>query len=278
MRIKMTKNLDLLVIISIALLNLLLALRRGYIPIIGLMLALPLIFLLPGYTFVEVLFHRRPVDGVRRLLLSFGLSIALDILSGLIINIFPIGLTRFAWAFYLSSFVIVLSFVVLCLRGKNSLNGLWFAQIRLDVRKHLVGELFICAALGIAIFSFIFSDYSALHQHRKGFTQLWMVQSEKPNQSCSVLIGVDSFEFKQMKYHLIMTLNNTQPTLLPLVVLSPQKSWQIVVPINPPVNSSVVVEVRLYRSDAPTIAYRDVHLVMQRLVSGKIGSGSQCTT
>jgi uncharacterized membrane protein len=278
MRIKNLKNLDLLVVIIIALLNLLLALRQEYIPIIRLVLAFPLIFLLPGYTFVEVLFHRRPVDGVRRLLLSLGLSIALDILSGLIINIFPIGLTRLSWAFYLSSLVIVLSLVALCLRGKNSLNGLWLSQIRLDVRKHLVGELFICAALGIVIFSFIFSDYSALDQHRKGFTQLWMVQAEKPGQSCSVLVGVDSFEFKQMNYHLIMTINNAQSMLLPLVVLSPQKTWKIVVPINPPVNSSVIVEARLYRADEPAHAYRDVHLTMQLLVSDKIGSEAQCTT
>jgi uncharacterized membrane protein len=278
MRINMIKNLDLLLIIIIALSNLTWALRQGHIHIIGLVLALPLIFLLPGYTFVEVLFHRRPVDSVRRLLLSFGVSIALDILGGLILNFFPGGLTKLSWAFYLSSFVIVLSLVALCLRGKNSLNGLWLAQIRLDVRKHLVGELFICAALGIVLFSFIFSDYSALHQYRKGFTQLWMVQSEKPGQSCSVLVGVDSFEFKQMKYHLIMRLNNAQPMLLPLVVLSPQKSWRIVVPINPPMNSSVVVGTRLYRADEPAHTYRDVHLTMQRLGSGKIGSGSKCTT
>ncbi len=278
MHTNMIKNSDLLVIISIALLNLLLALQRGYIPVVGLILALPLIFLLPGYTFVEVLFHRRPVDGVRRLLLSFGLSIALDILSGLIINLFPIGLTRLSWACYLSSFVIVLSLVALCLRGKNSLNGLWLSQIRLDIRKHLVGELFICAALGIVIFAFLFSYSSALHQHRKGFTQFWMVQSAKPGQNCSVLIGVDSFEFKQMKYHLIMTTNNAQPTLLPLVVLSPQKTWQIVVPINPPLNGSVFVEARLYRADEPTHVYRAVHLTLQLLPGNKTASGSQCTT
>jgi uncharacterized membrane protein len=278
MRTNMIKNFDLLVIVLISLLNLLLTLHRGYIPVIGLLLALPLIFLLPGYTFVEVLFHRRPLDGVRRLLLSFGLSIALDILSGLIINLFPIGLTKLSWTFYLSSFVIILSLVVLCLRGKDSLNGLWLSQIRLNVRKHLVGEIFICAALGIVVFAFLFSNYSALHQHRKGFTQFWMVQSTKSGQSCSVLIGVDSFEFKQMKYHLIMTINNAQPTLLPLVVLSPQKTWKIVVPINPPVNNSVVVEARLYRADEPAHAYRVVHLTMQLLVGGKIGSGAQCTT
>jgi uncharacterized membrane protein len=274
MRIKSLKNLDLIVVILIALLNLLLALRPGYVRIIGLVFALPLIFLCPGYTFVEVLFHRRPVDGVRRLLLSFGLSIALDILSGLIINLFPLGLTRLSWAFYLSSFVTVLSLVAFCLRGKKSLNGLWLSQVRLNVRKHLAGELFLCAALGIVIFAFLFSSNSALHQHRKGFTQFWMVQSEKHGQSCSVLIGVDSFEFKQMKYHLIMTINKAPPMLLPLVVLSPQKSWKIIVPIAVSAKSSVVIGAQLYRADQPTHIYRDVHLAMLRLA----GSGAQCTT
>ncbi len=276
MRINILKNLDLLCVISIALSNLGLALLSVHIRLLDLALALPLIFLLPGYTFIEVLFHRRPIDGVRRLLLSLGLSLALDILSGLIINSFPIGLTKLSWACYLSTFVIVLSLVALCLRGNTSLNGLWLSQVRLNVRKHLVGELFLCATLGIVAFAFLFSYNSALHQHRKGFTQFWMVQSAVPGQECSVLIGVDSFEFKRMKYHLIMTLNKEHATLLPLVVLSPQKSWKILVPINVPVNGSVFVEARLYRADEPAHTYRDVNLTMQRLVKG--GSTAQCTT
>ncbi len=106
-----------------------------------------------------------------------------------------------------------------------------------------------------------------------------MVQSEKSGQSCSVLIGVDSFEFKQMKYHIIMTINNAQPTLLPLVVLSPQKTWQIVVPIKSPANSNVIVERDSFTARMnQRIVYRDVHLTMQHLIDGKNGSALQCTT
>ena len=71
MGIKILKQLDLLLAMFIALLNILWMLHQGHVEAIGLVLAFPQIFLLPGYTFIEVLFHRRPLEGIRRLVLSF---------------------------------------------------------------------------------------------------------------------------------------------------------------------------------------------------------------
>ena len=83
------KHFDLVVAIIIALGNLLWATLSHHHPqIIGILLALPQVFLLPGYTLIEFLFHRRPLENVRRLVLSISLSIAIAILSGFILQKF----------------------------------------------------------------------------------------------------------------------------------------------------------------------------------------------
>src|SRR6266516_7404066 len=86
------KNLDLIVTMTIATLNVLWALLASHIPVIGIILALPLVFVLPGYTLTAALFHNRSLGVPARLLFSFGLSLAIDILGGLILNLLPTGL------------------------------------------------------------------------------------------------------------------------------------------------------------------------------------------
>src|SRR6266487_3588085 len=86
------KNLDLIVAVTIAAMNVVWALLPGRTPVIGTVLALPLVFVLPGYSLTEAMFYKRTVETSHRLLLSLVLSLAIDILGGLILNMLPAGL------------------------------------------------------------------------------------------------------------------------------------------------------------------------------------------
>src|SRR5579863_8696081 len=116
-------NLDLLVIEFITVLNVVWALLPNYSVLIGTFLALPLVFVLPGYTLTEVLFHQKLLNGTHRLALSLGISIALDILSGLILNMLPIGLQSLSWAVLLGLLTTVFSLLAACLRRRGQLKG-----------------------------------------------------------------------------------------------------------------------------------------------------------
>src|SRR5713101_8678422 len=96
------KHPDLLLASAIALANVVWAWLPGRFPAIGVALALPLVFGLPGYTLTGVLFHRRSLDTVHRMLLSLGLSVAMDIAGGLALNVFPIGLRPVSWSVLLA--------------------------------------------------------------------------------------------------------------------------------------------------------------------------------
>src|SRR5690349_8477477 len=108
------KNLDLTIVLIIVVINVVWIQlpNRPLLP--GIIFALPLTFFLPGYALTQVLFRKhtseqtpgssnrlirqpdlivgRPVTGVDKLLLGFGLSMAIDVLVGFSLNLLPIGL------------------------------------------------------------------------------------------------------------------------------------------------------------------------------------------
>src|SRR2546421_3393064 len=110
------KNLDLIVTITIAAINVVWTLLPSRTPVIGIILALPLVFVLPGYTLTGVMFHKRSLDASHRLLLSLGLSLAIDVLSGLILNLFPAGLQVGSWAMLLGLLATAFSLLLAYLR------------------------------------------------------------------------------------------------------------------------------------------------------------------
>src|SRR4051812_1099491 len=116
------KHLDLIVTITLAVINVIWALLSCRIPIVGIVLALPLVFVLPGYTLTETLFHKRSLDISHRLVLSLGLSLAIDILGGFLLNLLPEGLQAISWAELLGLFTAVFSLLAAYLRIEAGVN------------------------------------------------------------------------------------------------------------------------------------------------------------
>lgn len=75
-------------------------------------LGLPFLILFPGYTLISALFPRRTdLDGIERTALSFGLSIAVVPLIGLILNYTPWGIRLYPILVSLSIFIAAMSVV-----------------------------------------------------------------------------------------------------------------------------------------------------------------------
>ena len=83
-------------------------------------LGLPLVLFLPGYTLIATLFPRKgDLDGIERIALSFGLSIAITPLLGLGLNYTPFGIRLTPVLTVLSLFTIALAVGVW---ARSSLN------------------------------------------------------------------------------------------------------------------------------------------------------------
>jgi len=279
------KQFDLMLAVAISFLNLLWTVRQGHSLMIGMALALPMVFFLPGYTLIKVLFYRSRLEGVRRFLLCLALSMAIEILCGFVLNATPWGLRPFSWAICLSTLTTVFSLLAALLqKGQKrvSTGEIWLLWLRSDLGKHwkkrVAVTLGLLLALGMAVYSIQFSVNSVVHQRRSGFTQLWIVQADQVNHSCSVLIGIGSFEFTPVKYHIVMTVNGSQAKAWSSITLSPQRTWNTSVPVTSVATGNANVVVQLYRVDKPGIVYRDVHLTLRSLGGDRSGQGQQCTT
>src|SRR5947209_8371155 len=119
------KNIDLIVVILVVVVNVV-YIQLPYRPLpIGILLALPLIFAVPGYALTQALFVRslfetpdslileprlklgQPVGVVDHITLGLGLSMAIDVLLGFILNVLPVGLQAQSWTLSLAVVTIV---------------------------------------------------------------------------------------------------------------------------------------------------------------------------
>lgn len=73
------------------------------------LLLLPLIFLVPGYTLTAALFAQWSLDARERLLFAVGFSVAVTVFGGLLLHWVGAGLTISAWTLYLSGATLLLA-------------------------------------------------------------------------------------------------------------------------------------------------------------------------
>lgn len=254
------KNADLIVIVVIAALNIVWVLLSAHSTIIGIILALPLVFVLPGYAVTEALAYNRSLSVTYRALLSLGLSLAIDILSGFVLNMFSVGLRALSWVVLLGLLIVVFSLLVAYLRRKSSADERRLLAFRFRIYDYLLAGL----ALLMVVLSLQYSATSVEQPPHAGFTQLWMLPPQT-TKNCTVRLGVRSFESTSTTYHIMMKENGIQVGIWSPIVLTPQEEWDHVVTIPTLSASSVSVEVSLYKADRPEKVYREVHLVLKNV-------------
>lgn len=284
------KNLDLIAAILIVAINLGWTQLPNRPLVIGIMLALPLILILPGYTLTQTLFRKRssvpdpssnlilqpslklgqPINTADHIILSFGLSMAIDVVVGFALNVLPIGLQALPWTLSLGLITTVFALLAALLRRKDIVKVARIPKPRITIYE--------CTLFGLAILIATLAAWSSiirpLEEPQPSFTQFWMLPAK--NNNCAVLIGVHSFESTPVTYRVVMTINGSQVTTWPSVVLPPQAEWDRSVPINPEATNDMYIEARLYRADIPNNVYRNVHLTLHLLSNSKDGKVLHC--
>ncbi len=286
------KNVDIIITMIIVAMNVAWTLLSNRPTLIGVILVLPLVFVLPGYTLTEVLFHRRapdasggsarsfvprirqPLDVSDRLVLSFGLSLAIDILGGLVLNILPVGLNAISWAAFLELLTTMLSLLAVLFRRGASLNRVRPLRLRLKIYEYILFAL----AIIVVIISVLYSANNAAQQPHPGFTQLWMLPPVQSEKNCAVRLGVHSFEATPVTYRITMTTNGAHGATWSSISLAPQQEWKRSVPITLSTTHQAYVEVQLYRLDKPETVYRKVNLLLHSSGGGNDGKTQQCGT
>jgi uncharacterized membrane protein len=231
-----------------------------------------LVFFVPGYLLQEILVQKQMYDMIWRLLVSVGLSLSIDIMSGFLLNVLPEGLTGRTWGLWLSGLTIV--GVVFCLVKRRR----WQLLYREGVRRRnyppclvvTVGILAVCLVISI----FISTANMISSQSSKGFTQFWLLL--KPPGSCTVQLGIQNNETGLTEYEAVVKVNDRLAGHWSVIRLQPQQQWEQHLALSSLVSNKdsqpthMHVEANLYRVQAKNYVYRTVQLFL-------VASRSVCT-
>jgi uncharacterized membrane protein len=252
------RNRDLLVAIGIVAVSVAWTLFSYHMLWIGVILALPLAFGLPGYTLTQVLMYKQSLEPFHTLAFSLGLSLVIDILSGFILNLLPVGLQATSWVLFLGALTTAFSLLAMYLR-RGVLEAYTLSQrLRLSIREYMLFGL----AIAIAILAVRYSTEGAAQQPHPDFTQLWLLPSNQPNNSCAVQLGIHSFEASPIRYFVVVTMNGTQVNPKSFISLAPGQEWEKSVSVALKIVKSVRIEALLYRLDKPDTVYRTASLTL----------------
>lgn len=243
-------------------------------------LGLIFILFIPGYSLIAALFPRRhDLDGIERLALSFGLSIAITPLIGLILNYTPYGIR-------LDPILIALSMVTFLLIAaaylrrrripeddKFRLNlGVHFQYLKSSFNQESRLDKILSVILIISIILAISATIYIIVTPKEGekFTEFYILgpggkASDYPTnltvgQPGKLIVGVVNHEYSNVTYNLLIRFNGTTVTSRNITLVHDQK-WEQSITFNAtnPGNNQKL-ELLLYKLPDKEKAYRSLHL------------------
>ena len=274
----MSKKTDLFIIIACSLLLVPLALlTSGALRII---LSLAFVLFFPGYTLIAALFPAKGrLDGIERVALSFGLSLAVVPLIGLVLNFTPWGIRFEPILFSLLGFILAMSAVALSRRAKllpeecfavdfggtsSRLTSSWAKQGRWD--------RLLTVLLTVAIIGTIGTVAYAIETPRAAekFTEFYILGPggkavDYPREailgmSSHVIAGIINREQETTTYQVEIAIDGQKVEQIGPLTLKPDEKWEQPVSFNATnLGLNQKVNFRLYRGKE-SVPYRSLHL------------------
>ncbi len=241
-------------------------------------LGLPFILFFPGYTLICALFPKKTqLDRIERIALSFGLSIAVVPLIGLILNYTPWGIRLYPILVSLTGFIIVMSILAWIRRSyvlpseRLSINinidfSSFSSQSKLDKILTVVLIGAIIAAIGTLIYVIStpkvgerFTEFYILGEGGKaeGYPRKLTVGEE-----AYVILGIVNHEYESVSYTVKVLIGGEENTFIGPVILEHEEKWEEKIGFTPTQpGENIKVEFLLFREDqANSEPYRSLHL------------------
>ena len=262
MRIRLQNELVLVNILAILLIIVITFFPSNVLRII---LGLPFLLFFPGYTLVVALFPKKnALDGIERLALSFGLSIAVVPLIGLILNYTPWGVRLYPILISLTIFIIITSVIVWYRRRRlawverftvsfNFSLPPWRGQSFID---NILSIILIVAILGaIGTLGYViatpkveekFTEFYVLGLEGKTidyFTELSVGEEER------VIVGIINREHETVDYRVEVKIDGVRGNQTGPLELGHDERWEEIVSFTPDrAGDSQKVEFLLYKN------------------------------
>jgi len=241
-------------------------------------LSVPFVLFFPGYTMLSALFPKRgSLGGIERMALSFGLSIAIVSLIGLILNYTPGGISLYPILIFLTAFILVTSAIAWYRQMTVPLAEQFSVAVNISLPKwrqlgtldkalsvSLVGVILVAlGSLGYAV---------AMPKTAEKFTEFYIlgVEGKAENypkmvtlgESVELVIGIVNHEYEVTSYRIDIKTNGIESNQITIQPLANEEKWEEVVSFVPQSSSkSQRVEFWLYKNDGAKPYFKEpLHL------------------
>lgn len=248
-------------------------------PIIMTVLSIPVFIFIPGYVMIAALYPRKDqLEGIERLALSFGLSIALIPFLGILLN-FAISIDHLMILIILSVAAIIFTIIAAYRRGKlpneekfapfdnilDAINeGFKIKTGKTDII--ITGLLIFFIVLAIGIVYFVIS--APMIGER--FTEFYILSAEGKaknytskltyNSPASVIVGVANHEYYPVNYTVEVALDNNVLGDV-LFRLDQNQTWEKKMTFIPDrEGTNMELKFWLFKEDDFTIPYRELQM------------------
>ncbi|GAB6274986.1 MAG: DUF1616 domain-containing protein [Peptococcaceae bacterium] len=205
-------------------------------------LGLPFILFFPGYVLITALFPKKDdLDGIERVALSFGLSIAVVPLLGLALNYTPWGIRLLPVLVTLILFTGLGSGLAFYRRGKLPPAERFFPDLELNfpnLREFSLLDKFLSILLALAIFFALGSIFYVVVTPKAGekFTEFYLLgkdgkaegypQNLSLGEEGEVIVGVVNHEYRPVKYYLIVKMGDYYKSRTGPIQLAQGQKWE----------------------------------------------------
>ncbi len=248
-------------------------------------LAIPMVLFIPGYALVAALFPGKgDLDGTERIALSFGLSIAVVPLIGLLLNYTPWGIRLLP--VLVSIIVFTLAMVLIAIHRRRSLGKNAFTVSFRRMYASFKHEMFtvqetqfdrvlnVTLASLILILVLTFAYVVITPTHGENFSEFYVLGSDgmaenyntqlEAGESVDVIVGIANHESTVTNYSLQVYLDN-EPLNIPgtfqHISLNPNETWKRPLSIVPDDTSNdMKLQYLLYKEENITDPYGDLRL------------------
>ncbi|AFV22734.1 hypothetical protein Mpsy_0523 [Methanolobus psychrophilus R15] len=248
-------------------------------------LGLPVVLFLPGYALIAALFPGKDdLDGIERVALSFGLSIAVVPLIGLGLNYTPWGIRLAPVLASISVFTLLM--VLIAARRRKGLGddafSVPFTRMYLSLQNEMTTrsqsrlDRILSIVLVISILLSVFTLVYVVATPKQGerFTEFYILGPQGmaddyntrlvKGESVDVIVGVVNHEYSMVNYSLELRLDN-EPMDIPdsyrHIPLEHNATWEQPLSFTPEITGNdMKLQYLLYREEDINEPYRDLHL------------------
>ncbi len=244
-------------------------------------IGIPMVLFLPGYALIAALFpNKSDLDGIERLALSFGLSIAVVPLIGLGLNFTPFGIRLLPILISLSIFSFVMCWIAYWRRSKLSSEesfsvpfGEMYSSVKGEIfnsRSTMDKALTVILILSIIVSIVVLVYVIVTPKQGEKFTEFYILgengkaegypTSLEMGKNSSVIAGIVNHEYVLTNYTMDVVLRNETLNRYSISLMH-NSTWEENVSFAPGIKgNNIKLGFLLYKEDNFTAPYRDLHL------------------